>query len=110
VLDAAQLAAVLLSLDLATLLPDWAAAGLSAVLMTQATTWQWVPFECLVPGSSAASGAVLQAILVMLLPGEHLMNLLHNEKILQHFFSILGGGWAVSSAHDSGHHVAVGAF
>jgi hypothetical protein len=69
-LDTAQLAAVLLSLDLALLLPDWAAAGVSAVLMTQATTWQWVAFECLVPGSSGASGAVLQSVLVMLLPGE----------------------------------------
>jgi hypothetical protein len=73
-LDTAQLAAVLLSLDLALLLPDWAAAGVSAVLMTQATTWQWVPFECVLPGSSAASGAVFQSVLVMLLPGEHFIS------------------------------------
>jgi hypothetical protein len=32
-LDTAQLAAVLISLDLALLLTDWAAAGVSAVLM-----------------------------------------------------------------------------
>jgi hypothetical protein len=69
-LDTAQLAAVLLSLDLALLLPDWAAAGASAILMSQATTWQWVPFECLLPSGSAASGAVLQSALVMLLPGK----------------------------------------
>jgi hypothetical protein len=31
-LDTAQLAALLLSLDLALLLPDWAAAGVSVVL------------------------------------------------------------------------------
>ena len=70
-LDTSQLAAVLLSLDLALLLPGWAAAGVSALIMSQATTWQWVAFECLIPGSSALSGAVLQLVLVMLLPGEN---------------------------------------
>jgi hypothetical protein len=47
--------------------------GLLAVLFTQASTWQWVAFKCLIPGYSAASGAVLQSILVMLLPGELLL-------------------------------------
>jgi hypothetical protein len=69
-LDFAQIAAVILSQDLMWLLPDWVAAGLSALLMTQANTWQWVAFECLLPSYSPASGAVFQAILVMLLPGE----------------------------------------
>jgi hypothetical protein len=69
-LDTAQLAVLLLSLDLVLLLPEWAVTGTSAVLMSQATSWQWVPFECLLPGESAASGAVLQSILVMLLPGK----------------------------------------
>jgi len=47
VLDTAQLVAVILSQDLLWKLPDWAAAGLSGVIITQATSWQWVPFDCL---------------------------------------------------------------
>jgi hypothetical protein len=39
-LDFAQIAAVILSQDVVWLLPDWVAAGLSAVLMMQANTWQ----------------------------------------------------------------------
>eukprot|EP00775_Hariotina_reticulata_P007554 gene7554-7763_t len=68
VLDTAQVAAVILSQDLLWLLPDWTAAGLSGVVITQATTWQWMPFDCLLPGWAAVSGAVLQMMLVMLLP------------------------------------------
>jgi hypothetical protein len=50
---------------------------LFAVLLSQATTWQWVAFECLIPRSSAVSGGrVLQSVLVMLLPGELLLLLL----------------------------------
>ncbi|WIA09253.1 hypothetical protein OEZ85_008661 [Tetradesmus obliquus] len=67
-LDAAQVAAVLLSLDLVLLVPDWAAQGLAGVLLTQAHTWQYVPFECLIPGGSQASAAVAQTVAVMLLP------------------------------------------
>lgn len=70
VLDGAQIAAVVLGQDLLLLTPDWVAAGLSAVLITQANTWQWVPFECLLPAGSAASGAAVQTVLVMLLPCE----------------------------------------
>lgn len=69
ILDAAQIAAVLLSLDLVYFLPDWTVTGMSAVLITQATTWQWMAVDCLLPGHSAASGAVLEAVLVLLLPG-----------------------------------------
>lgn len=67
-LDGAQVAAVLLSLDLMYHIPNWAATTLSALLLTQANTWQYVPFECLIPGSSAASAAVVQTVLVTLLP------------------------------------------
>jgi hypothetical protein len=70
ILDASQLAAVLLSLDMLLMLPDWAARGFSAAIMTQATTWQWVPFDCLMPGTVRASGAVAQTYVALLLPGE----------------------------------------
>jgi hypothetical protein len=70
VLDGAQIAAVLLSMDLMFLAPDWAAKALTGVLLTQAHTWQYVPFECLIPGRSESSAAVAQVVLVMLLPSE----------------------------------------
>jgi len=70
VLDNTQIAAVILSQDLMWHLPDWAVHALSGMLMTQASTWQWVPFDCLLPDSSAASAAAVQAVLVMLLPSE----------------------------------------
>jgi hypothetical protein len=70
VLDGAQIAALLLSLDLVLLLPDWAAHGMAFALITQMQTWQWMAFECLLPAGSAASAAVVQTILVLLLPGE----------------------------------------
>ncbi len=69
-LDAGQIAAVLTSLDLLYVLPDWAATSLSAVLVTQANTWQWVSHDCLLPGSSDVSGAVLQLVMAILLPGK----------------------------------------
>jgi hypothetical protein len=70
VLDTAQVAAVILSQDLLWQLPDWTAAGLSGLIITQATSWQWVPFDCLLPGMSQASGAVVQVMMVLLLPCE----------------------------------------
>lgn len=70
VLDTAQVAAVILSQDLLWHLPDWAAAGLSGLIITQATSWQWVPVDCLLPAGSHASGAVVQVMLVLLLPCE----------------------------------------
>jgi hypothetical protein len=70
VLDNTQIAAVILSQDLMWHLPDWAVHALSGMLMTQASTWQWVPFDCLLPGCSAVSAAAVQAVLVMLLPSE----------------------------------------
>lgn len=71
VLDGTQIGALLLSLDLVLLLPDWAARGMAFALVTQMQTWQWVAFECLLPADSAASAAVVQTVLVLLLPGEH---------------------------------------
>uniref|UniRef100_A0A383W6K3 Right handed beta helix domain-containing protein n=1 Tax=Tetradesmus obliquus TaxID=3088 RepID=A0A383W6K3_TETOB len=69
VLDGTQIGALLLSLDLVLLLPDWAARGMAFALVTQMQTWQWVAFECLLPADSAASAAVVQTVLVLLLPG-----------------------------------------
>ncbi|KAF6262549.1 hypothetical protein COO60DRAFT_1624944, partial [Scenedesmus sp. NREL 46B-D3] len=68
VLDGAQIAAVLLSLDLLFLVPDWAAKGLAGAVLTQAHTWQYVPFECLISGRSESSAALAQTVLVALLP------------------------------------------
>ncbi|WIA13549.1 hypothetical protein OEZ85_007118 [Tetradesmus obliquus] len=67
-LDGAQIAALILTQDLMFRVPAWAAVGLSAVLLTQHSTWQWVAFECLLPGSSKASGVAVQAMVVMMLP------------------------------------------
>jgi len=61
---------VILSQDLLWQLPDWTAAGLSGLIITQATSWQWVPFDCLLPGMSQASGAVVQVMMVLVLPCE----------------------------------------
>jgi hypothetical protein len=71
VLDCAQIAALLLSLDLLLLLPDWAARGMAFALITQMQTWEWIAFECLLPAGSAASAAVVQTILILLLPSKH---------------------------------------
>jgi hypothetical protein len=69
-LDGAQIAALILTQDLMFRVPAWTAVGLSAVLLTQSSTWQWVAFECLLPGSSKASGIAVQAMIVMLMPGK----------------------------------------
>jgi hypothetical protein len=51
----------------------WCCLVSAAAAAVHAIIWQWVAFECLIPGHSAASGAVLQSVLVMLLPGELLL-------------------------------------
>jgi hypothetical protein len=71
VLDGWQLAAIVLSADLLLNLPNGIAQGLSAALITQQTTWQWVPFDCLLGPNTGASGAAVQSLLVMLLPCKH---------------------------------------
>lgn len=70
VLDCGQVAALVLAQDLTWLLPGWAVTGMSAALVTQSNTWQWVPFDCLLPVSSPSSGAAVQSLLIMVLPGE----------------------------------------
>eukprot|EP00775_Hariotina_reticulata_P004279 gene4279-4533_t len=72
VMDSAQIAEVVLSQNLLLGIPDAAAAGLSAVIVTQVNTWQWVPFECLFGQDSSVAGAAVQSVVVMLLPGEAL--------------------------------------
>jgi hypothetical protein len=69
-LDGAQIAALILTQDLMFRVPAWVAVGLSSVLLTQASTWQWVAFDCLLLSSSKASGTAVQAMVVMLLPGK----------------------------------------
>lgn len=70
VLDAWQLVAVVLSADLLLNLPDSNARGLSGLIITQHTIWQWVPFDCLMGHYSTASGAAVQTLLAVALPCE----------------------------------------